>query len=71
MFMDDFQFESEMGPALDLNTFPPTMGPPAAQDRPESAGGFSGLTMDSILSTGFWDNVLVPGKCSPFHIEYA
>lgn len=56
LFMNDFQFESEMGPALDLNTFPPTMGPP--QDE---SGGLSGLTMDSVLSNGFWDNVLVPG----------
>ncbi|KAI0034048.1 fungal-specific transcription factor domain-containing protein [Vararia minispora EC-137] len=52
----DFQFASEMGPVVDISTFPPTM----ASNRPED-DGMGILSMDSILSGGFWDNVLVPG----------
>jgi len=56
-FMSEFQFASEMGPVADMSTFPPTM----AVSRPgdDSVGM---LSMDSILSSAFWDNVLVPGK---------
>jgi hypothetical protein len=52
----DFQFASEMGPVADMSTFPPTM----ASSRPED-DAMGMLSMDSILSGGFWDNVLVPG----------
>ena len=51
-----FQVNSEMGPVADMSTFPPTMAP----TNPN--GDASGmLSMDSILSTNFWDSVLVPG----------
>ncbi|KAI0077103.1 hypothetical protein K474DRAFT_1621646 [Panus rudis PR-1116 ss-1] len=50
----DFNFDSEMGPVADMSTFPPTMAPQQAEDM-------SMLSMDSILSTSFWDSVLVPG----------
>lgn len=51
-----FQGNSEMGPVADMSTFPPTMAP----TNPN--GDASGmLSMDSILSTNFWDSVLVPG----------
>ncbi|KAI5122222.1 hypothetical protein M0805_002711 [Coniferiporia weirii] len=51
-----YQFNSEMGPVADMSTFPPTMAPTNPHDE---ASGM--LSMDSILSTGFWDSVLVPG----------
>ncbi|KAH8117092.1 fungal-specific transcription factor domain-containing protein [Phellopilus nigrolimitatus] len=51
-----YQFNSEMGPVADITTFPPTMAPTNSHD---DASGM--LSMDSILSTGFWDSVLVPG----------
>ncbi|KAL5511348.1 hypothetical protein ACEPAH_4564 [Sanghuangporus vaninii] len=51
-----FQANSEMGPVADISTFPPTMAPNNPQ---EDLSGM--LSMDSILSTGFWDSVLVPG----------
>ena len=52
----EFNFNSEMGPVMDITTFPPTMAPS------EQSGDMSGMmTMDSILSSGFWDSVLVPG----------
>jgi len=53
--LNDYQFESEMGPVADMSTFPPTMAPNPAENSMGS------LTMDNILSSGFWDNVLVPG----------
>ncbi|GLB34598.1 putative fungal specific transcription factor [Lyophyllum shimeji] len=53
--LGDFQFEGEMGPVADMSTFPPTMAPNPTEDNMGS------LTMDSILSSGFWDSVLVPG----------
>ena len=53
--MSEFHFASEMGPVADLSTFPPTM----ATTRPDDLGM---LSMDSILSGGFWDSVLVPGE---------
>ncbi|KAG5653537.1 hypothetical protein H0H81_012478 [Sphagnurus paluster] len=53
--LGEFQFESEMGPVADMSTFPPTMAPHPTEDN------MGALTMDNILSTGFWDSVLVPG----------
>lgn len=46
----------EMGPVADISTFPPTMAPSPTQLD------MSMLSMDSILSADFWDNVLVPGS---------
>jgi hypothetical protein len=54
--LDEYQFESEMGPVADMSTFPPTMAPNPSENNMGS------LTMDNILSSGFWDSVLVPGK---------
>lgn len=51
----EFNFESEMGPVMDIGTFPPTMAPVQTEEQ------FGMLSMDSILSNSFWDNVLVPG----------
>jgi hypothetical protein len=53
--LSEFHFASEMGPVADISTFPPTM----ATAQPDDLGL---LSMDSILSGGFWDNVLVPGE---------
>ncbi|KAF9469416.1 fungal-specific transcription factor domain-containing protein [Collybia nuda] len=53
--LGEFQFESEMGPVADMSTFPPTMAPNPPEDN------MGALTMDNILSSGFWDSVLVPG----------
>jgi len=53
--LSEFHFASEMGPVADMSTFPPTM----ANSQPDDLGM---LSMDSILSSGFWDNVLVPGE---------
>ena len=44
-----------MGPVADMSTFPPTM----ANTQPDDLGL---LSMNSILSGGFCDNVLVPGE---------
>lgn len=55
----EFQFDGEMGPVADISTFPPTM---AAAQSDEHLGM---LSIDTILSTSFWDNVLVPGKSAP------
>ncbi|KAJ7811377.1 hypothetical protein B0H14DRAFT_3090616 [Mycena olivaceomarginata] len=44
-----------MGPVADMSTFPPTMAPIPAEDS------LGSLTMDNILSNGFWDSMLVPG----------
>lgn len=54
--LSEFQFASEMGPVTDMTTFPPTM----ATTHPTDSLGL--LSMDSILSGGFWDNMLVPGR---------
>ncbi|KAG6828107.1 hypothetical protein H0H92_009192 [Tricholoma furcatifolium] len=58
-----FSFESEMGPVADMSVFPPTMAPnpPPPEDGMNGMHGTGGLTMDNILSTGFWDSVIVPG----------
>ncbi|EJD53110.1 hypothetical protein AURDEDRAFT_110871 [Auricularia subglabra TFB-10046 SS5] len=53
--LEDFQFSSEMGPVADLSTFPPTMMASGADDPTGM------MSMDSILSNGFWDSMLVPG----------
>ncbi|KAJ7481111.1 fungal-specific transcription factor domain-containing protein [Mycena galericulata] len=53
--LNEFQFDGEMGPVADITTFPPTMAPTPSEDT------LSSLTMDNILSTGFWDSMLVPG----------
>ncbi|KAF9014122.1 hypothetical protein BDQ17DRAFT_1396179 [Cyathus striatus] len=52
--LDEFQF-GEMGPVADMSTFPPTMAPVPTEDH------MSGLAMENILSSGFWDSMLVPG----------
>jgi hypothetical protein len=57
--LSEFHFASEMGPVADMSTFPPTM----AAAHPSDSLGL--LSMDSILSGGFWDNVLVPGYSNP------
>lgn len=48
-----FQNDGEMGTAVDISTFPPTMA-----DHDQS---WPSLSVDNIFSTTFWDNVLVPG----------
>ncbi|KAJ7461651.1 fungal-specific transcription factor domain-containing protein [Mycena latifolia] len=53
--LNEFQFDGEMGPVADMSTFPPTMAPTPSEDA------MGALTMDNILSTGFWDSMLVPG----------
>ncbi|KZT70077.1 hypothetical protein DAEQUDRAFT_810822 [Daedalea quercina L-15889] len=51
-----FFSNGEMGPVADMSTFPPTMAPnPSLPDM-------SMMSMDSILSADFWDNMLVPGS---------
>uniref|UniRef100_A0A0W0FF45 Zn(2)-C6 fungal-type domain-containing protein n=1 Tax=Moniliophthora roreri TaxID=221103 RepID=A0A0W0FF45_MONRR len=60
--LNEFQMDSEMGPVADMSTFPPTMASPGNNDSPSMTDG-PGMTMDSILSSGFWDSVLVPGMC--------
>lgn len=46
----------EMGPVADVSTFPPRMAPPQTEVNPTQM-----LSMESILNSDFWDNVLVPG----------
>lgn len=58
--VNEFQFDSEMGPVADMSTFPPTMAPNPSEDA------FGALTVDNILSSGFWDSMLVPGMSSFF-----
>lgn len=60
----EFHFNSEMGPVADISTFPPTMAPISP---PDDTSGM--LSMDSILSNGFWDSVLVPGSdCGYYYV---
>jgi len=54
-YMNEFQFDSEMGPVADISTFPPTMAPNPSETTMGS------LTMENILSSSFWDSMLVPG----------
>jgi hypothetical protein len=61
--LSEFHFASEMGPVADMSTFPPTM----AAAHPSDSLGL--LSMDSILSGGFWDNVLVPGEFVRFDVS--
>ncbi|SJL12170.1 uncharacterized protein ARMOST_15591 [Armillaria ostoyae] len=56
--LGEFHFDGEMGPAMDISTFPPTMAPNPSEEDIHNANG---MTMDSILSSNFWDSVLVPG----------
>lgn len=56
--LNEFQFDSEMGPVADITTFPPTMAPYPPEDN------MGVLAVDNILSSGFWDNMLVPGTSS-------
>ena len=59
--LDSFAYTGEMGPVADISTFPPTMAP-------NSVDHMNVLSMDSILSSEFWDSVLVPGaSCFPTH----
>ncbi|KAJ2933127.1 hypothetical protein H1R20_g3975, partial [Candolleomyces eurysporus] len=53
--LSEFQFDAEMGPVADMSTFPPTMAPPPPDDAN------AGLMMENILSSGFWDSMLIPG----------
>ena len=60
--LENFSYTGEMGPVMDISTFPPTMAPaPAGMDMS------SMMSMDSILSSDFWDSVLVPGGW-PLHL---
>lgn len=63
----DFQFSSEMGPVADLSTFPPTMmtAQSGSLDDPGSM-----MSMDNILSNGFWDSMLVPGLFLPSLVSH-
>jgi hypothetical protein len=54
----EYMFNSEMGPVQDISTFPPTMAPSSNQPPNDL------LSMDTILSSGFWDSMIVPGACS-------
>jgi hypothetical protein len=51
----NYQSAGEMGPVADMSIFPPRM---AVTSTDETLGL---LPMDSILSSDFWDSVLVPG----------
>ncbi|KAF8499925.1 hypothetical protein JB92DRAFT_2743342 [Gautieria morchelliformis] len=51
----DFQSTGEMGPVADMSTFPPRMAPSATEETPGL------LSMESVLSSDFWESVLVPG----------
>jgi len=63
--LNEFQFDSEMGPAADLSTFPPTMAPAPPMPHPSSSSSASdphgSLAMEHILGTSFWESMLVPG----------
>ncbi|KAH8813625.1 fungal-specific transcription factor domain-containing protein [Flagelloscypha sp. PMI_526] len=76
-FLDQYQFHGEMGNSShDMSTFPPTMLSPPSATAPDFASaslgagagnGSGGLGNPSsndslnILSSGFWDSMLVPG----------
>ena len=62
--LNEFQFESEMGPVADISTFPPTMAPHPSEDS------LGALTMENILSSGFWDSMLVPGAFGLFCVFF-
>ena len=52
----DFQFEGQMGPVATCRHARRRWRLAPSEDN------FGMLTMDSILSSAFWDNVLVPGE---------
>ena len=52
-----FQNDGEMGTAVDISIFPPTMA-----DHDQS---WPSLSIDNIFSTTFWGDVLVPGMFNP------
>ena len=54
--LNEYQFDSEMGPVADISTFPPTMAPYPPEDN------MGILAVDNVLSSDFWDSMLVPGK---------
>jgi hypothetical protein len=56
--LGEFQLDGEMGPVADMSTFPPTMMSSNHEDV-----NMGMLSMDNILSSGFWDSVLMPGAC--------
>ena len=60
--LSEFQFDGEMGPVADMSTFPPTMAPPPPDDAN------AGLMMENILSSGFWDSMLIPGTFFPLSL---
>jgi hypothetical protein len=60
-FRGNDYLSGEMGPVLDISTFPPTMAPDQPTDDQLGA-----MSMDSILSTSFWDSVLIPGYSNTF-----
>ena len=61
--LENFAYTGEMGPVADISTFPPTMAPtPAGMDM-------NMLSMDSILTSEFWDSVLVPGALALSVVE--
>lgn len=49
-----FPSNGEMGPVADMSIFPPKMAPNTTEDNPA-------MSFESILSSDFWDSVLVPG----------
>jgi hypothetical protein len=53
--LGEFNLDGEMGPVMDMSVFPPTMA-----DEGQQAAMMGGK-MDNILSSVFWDSVLVPG----------
>lgn len=58
-----FQSAGEMGPAADITIFPPRM----VNLREETSNL---LSLDSILSSDFWDSVLVPGMVLWIYDEF-
>ncbi len=56
--LNEYQFISEMGPVADMSTFPPTMAPvnPAEDNMGAS------LAMEDVLSSVFWNSMVVPGR---------
>jgi hypothetical protein len=56
--LNGYQFNSEMGPAVDISTFPPTMAP----INPAEANMGDALAMENVFSSIFWDSMVVPGK---------
>ncbi len=57
-YFSDYNLTGEMGPASDISTFPPTM----ASTPGPFVDDASILSMDSIVTPNFWDNLLIPGE---------